>query len=46
MATCGQRPISEVIAILTGAVLLLNDNPLKSRNQSQDGSTVRGADLH
>jgi hypothetical protein len=38
--------ISEVIAIITGALLLWNDNPLKSRHESQDGSTVRGADLH
>ena len=38
--------ISEAVAIVTGALLLWNDNPLKSRHQSQDRSTVRGADLH
>ena len=38
--------ISEAIAIVTGALLLWHDNPLKSRHQSQDGSTFRGADLH
>ena len=38
--------ISEAIAIVTGAMLLLNDNPLKSRHQPEDRSTVGRADLH
>lgn len=38
--------ISEVIAIVTGAVLLLRDNPLKSRSQLQDGVSSRSAHLH
>jgi hypothetical protein len=38
--------ISEAIAIITGATLLMRDNPLKSRHQSEDRSPVRGADLH
>jgi hypothetical protein len=38
--------ISEAIAIVTGALMLLDDNPLHSRRQSQDRSAVGGADLH
>ena len=38
--------ISEAIAIVTGAVLLLRDNPLKSRSQLQDGVSSRSAHLH
>jgi hypothetical protein len=38
--------ISESIAIVTGAVLLLRDNPLRSGRQLEHGSTVSGADLH
>jgi hypothetical protein len=38
--------ISEVIAIVTGAVLLLAQNPLRSGAQLQHGSTVGGAHLH
>jgi hypothetical protein len=38
--------ISEAIAIVTGAVLLLRDNPLKSRSQMQDGVSSRSAHLH
>ncbi|HET7351495.1 MAG TPA: hypothetical protein VFJ28_11210 [Marmoricola sp.] len=38
--------ISEAIAIVTGAVLLMRDNPLKSRGQLQDGVSSRSAHLH
>ena len=38
--------ISEAAAILLGALLLLADNPLRSRHQLQDGSSVGGAHLH
>ena len=38
--------ISEVIAIVAGAVLLLRDNPLRSRGQVQDGVSSRSAHLH
>jgi hypothetical protein len=38
--------ISEAVAILTGAVLLLRDNPLRSRHELEDRSSVGGANLH
>src|SRR6185436_12376563 len=38
--------ISEAVAIVTGAVLLIANNPLSSRRQSQDRSSVGGAHLH
>ncbi len=38
--------ISEAIAILTGVVLLLHDNPLKSRHELEHRSTSDRADLH
>jgi hypothetical protein len=37
---------AEVIAIITGAVLLMRDNPLRSRGQLQNDSSVQGANLH
>jgi hypothetical protein len=38
--------IAEVVAIVTGAVLLLRDNPLRSRHELEDRSSVGGAHLH
>jgi asparagine N-glycosylation enzyme membrane subunit Stt3 len=38
--------IAEAVAILTGAVLLLRDNPLKSRAELEHRSTSDRADLH
>ena len=38
--------IAEVVAIVTGAVLLLRDNPLRSRHELEDRSSVGGANLH
>ena len=38
--------ISEVVAIVAGGLLLLRDNPLRSRGQLQDGSTVGSPHLH
>ncbi len=38
--------IAEAVAIVAGALLLLADNPLKSRHQLQDGSPVDSAHLH
>jgi hypothetical protein len=37
---------AEVVAIVTGALLLLQDNPLRSRGQTQNDPSVRGAHLH
>jgi hypothetical protein len=37
---------AEIIAIVTGALLLMRDNPLRSRGQLQHDSTVQGAHLH
>ena len=37
---------SEVVAIIVGGWLLLEDNPLRSRSQLEHGSPVRGAHLH
>jgi len=37
---------SEIIAIVAGLVLLWQDNPLRSRDQLQDGLPTRGAHLH
>jgi len=38
--------ISEVVAILTGAWLLLQDNPLRSRSMAQHDPAAGGAHLH
>lgn len=38
--------ISEVVAIVLGALLLLADNPLRSRGQPQHHTSVGGAHLH
>ncbi len=38
--------VSEAIAIIVGALLLLADHPLRSRRQLEHGSTVGGAHLH
>jgi hypothetical protein len=38
--------VSEVVAIVTGAVLLLRDNPLMSRGQLQHHTPVGRAHLH
>jgi hypothetical protein len=38
--------ISEAIAIVTGAALLLQDNPLRSRRQLEHGSSVGGSHLN
>ena len=35
----------EVVAIVTGGLLLLEDNPLRSRRQHQDHATVGGPNL-
>jgi hypothetical protein len=37
---------AEVVAIVTGALLLLRDNPLRSRSQAQHHSPLGGAHLH
>lgn len=37
---------SEVVAIVTGAVLLLWNNPLRSRGELQHRAAVQGSDLH
>ena len=36
---------AEVVAIVTGGLLLLEDNPLRSRRQHQDHATVGGPNL-
>jgi hypothetical protein len=38
--------VSEVVAIVTGAWLLLQDNPLRSRSQAQNDPAGRRAHLH
>jgi hypothetical protein len=38
--------VAEVVAIVTGGLLLRDDNPLRSRAQSQDHAAGRGAHLH
>jgi hypothetical protein len=38
--------IAEVVAIVLGALLLLADNPLRSRGQSEHHASVGGAHLH
>lgn len=38
--------VSEVVAIVLGAVLLARDNPLRSGRESQDDPSVGGAHLH
>jgi hypothetical protein len=38
--------VSEVVAIVTGAWLLLQDNPLRSRSQAQHDPAGRRAHLH
>jgi hypothetical protein len=37
---------AEVVAIVTGALLLLRDNPLRSRSQAQHHTPLGGAHLH
>lgn len=37
---------AEVVAIVTGALLLLEDNPVRSRTRAQHDAPVRGAHLH
>ena len=37
--------VAEVVAVVAGALLLLRDNPLRSRAQAQHHSSVRGAHL-
>jgi hypothetical protein len=37
---------AEVVAIVTGALLLLRDNPLRSRSQAQHHAPLGGAHLH
>ena len=38
--------IAEVVAIVLGALLLLADNPLRSRGQAEHHASVGGANLH
>jgi hypothetical protein len=38
--------VAEVAAIVLGAMLLLADNPLRSRGQSQHHTSIGGAHLH
>jgi hypothetical protein len=38
--------ISEVVAIVAGAVILARENPLRSAGQPQHGSAVRSPNLH
>jgi hypothetical protein len=38
--------VSEVVAIVTGAVLLLRDNPLRSRVETQHDTSVGRSHLH
>ena len=38
--------VSEVVAIVAGGLLLLHDNPLRSRAQAQHHAPVGGANLH
>jgi hypothetical protein len=37
---------AEVVAIVTGVLLLLRDNPLRSRSQAQHHTPLGGAHLH
>jgi hypothetical protein len=38
--------VAEVVAIVTGAMLLRDDNPLRSRAQTEHDAPGRGAHLH